>query len=160
MKNHIRDYATAAFRFYAKQNMSADEYKKMIYDEALEDYKKRQKREGISFPTESAIIRAEKAVDEKLAEIKDIEAVGDVLTILSGGLREYECYGDCACQGRAIRKSIEMVYFVDADKELKKGDIHDRIHKASIWIPASERQVYRWLGKAREIFAERRGLRI
>jgi len=36
MKNHIRDYATAAFRFYDKQNMSVDKYKEKIYDEAFD----------------------------------------------------------------------------------------------------------------------------
>ncbi|ABQ23673.1 hypothetical protein [Clostridium kluyveri] len=149
MKNHIRDYATAAFRFYAEQDMSADEYKKKIYDEALEDYKKRQKSEGISFPIEAAIIRAERAVNEKLAEIKDMEAVE--LTVAELRVKP---------QGKAIVQAIETVYFKDADKELEKGDIHRRVHTAEIYIPASQKTVYRWLRDARKLFAEKRGLRI
>lgn len=148
MKNHIRDYATAAFRFYAEKNMSADEYKKKIYDEALEDYKKRQKSAGISCPTEAAIIRAERAVNEKLAEIKDMEAVE--LTVAELRVKP---------QGRAIVQAIEIIYFKDADKELKKGDIHSRVHTAEIYIPASQNTVYRWLREARRLFAEKRGLR-
>lgn len=149
MKNHIRDYATAAFRFYAKQNMSADKYKERIYNEALESYKEKQKSQGLSCPTEAAIIRAEKAVDEKLAEVKDMEAVEKTMAELRVKL-----------QGRAIVQAIEIVYFKDANKELRKGDIHNRIHEAEIYIPASERWIYKWLSEARKIFASNRKLRI
>ena len=75
MKDYLRDYCTEAFRFYACNGMNADKYKQKIYDEALEEYTKHEKGSGISCPTEAAIIRAENAVDEKLAEIKDMEAV-------------------------------------------------------------------------------------
>ena len=57
-------------------------------------------------------------------------------------------------------KSIELVYFVDADKDLQKNDISIRVSKASLNIPCGERSVYRALKKARCIFAEERGLRI
>lgn len=149
MKNHIRDYATEAFRFYARIGMTADKYKQKIYDEALEDYKQRQKSAGISYPTEAAIIRAEKAVDEKLAEIKDIEAVEMTMAELQASLCNH-----------GVIEAIDIVYFKDADKKLRKGDIHDRVHIAEINIPASERTIYYWLGQARQIFAENRGLRI
>lgn len=148
MKNHIRDYATEAFRFYAKINMSADKYKQKIYDEALFNYTKKMKSSGISFPTESAIIAAENEVNQKLAEIKDIEAVEMTLAELRASRKTY------------IIKAIEIVYFKEADKELEKGDIYDRVHAAELDIPASERSIYYYLGQARELFAERRGLRI
>lgn len=149
MKNHIRDYATEAFRFYARNGKSADKYKQKIYDEALEEYKKRlQSKSGISNPTEAAIMRAEAAVNEKLAEIKDMEAVE--LT-----LRELE-----VSRERNMKKAVEIVYFTDAHKELEKGDINKRVHIAELSIPASERAIYKWLGKARKIFAGNRGLRI
>ncbi|OAA94095.1 MULTISPECIES: hypothetical protein [Clostridium] len=149
MKNHIRDYATAAFRFYAKQSMSADKYKKKIYDEALEEYQRKQKGSGVSCPTEAAIMRAEKAVNKKLAEIRDMEAVE--LTISELRIKT---------QGRAIVQAIKLVYFKDVDKELKRGDIHTRVHEAELYIPASERWIYNWLREARKLFAEKRGLRI
>lgn len=148
MKNHIRDYATEAFRFYAKQNMSADKYKQKIYDEALFNYTKKMKGLGISCPTESAIIAAENEVIQKLAEINDMVAVEMTLSELRATHKIY------------IARAIEIVYFKDADKELEKGNIHDRVHAAELDIPASERSVYYYLGQARELFAEHRGLRI
>jgi hypothetical protein len=150
VKSHIRDYATEAFRFYAKINMSADKYKQKIYDEALFDYKNKVKGSGISCPTEAAIIAAENEVTQKLAEIKDMEAVEMALAEIRA--RAYE--------RSDIVQAIEMVYFKDADKPLEKGDIHNRVHFAELNIPASESSIYRWLSKARTIFAEQRGLRI
>jgi len=148
MKNHIRDYATEAFRFYAKINMSADKYKQKIYDEALFNYKKKMKGLGISFPVESAIIAAENEVTQKLAEIKDMEAVEMTMAELRASHKMW------------IIRAIEIVYFKDADKELEKGNIHDRAHTAELDIPASERSVYYYLSEARYIFAEHRGLRL
>lgn len=150
MKNHIRDYATAAFRFYAQNGMSAEYYKSRIYNEALEEQKKVEKGCGISCPTEAAIMRAEQRVNEKIAEIKDMEAVDKVMAELSA-----EPY-----PGKSIMETIKIVYFKDANKNLKKGDIHNRVHQAVINIPASERSIYGWLNRARVMFAEKRGLRI
>jgi hypothetical protein len=62
-------------------------------------------------------------------------------------------------RGRAIADTINIVYFKDADKDLEKGDIHTRVQNAAINIPAGERTIYGWLGKARRLFAEKRGLR-
>lgn len=151
MKNHIRDYATEAFRFYAKINMTADKYKQKIYDEALFNYTKKMKGSGISYPTESAIIAAENEVNEKLAEIKDMEAVEMTLA---------EIRASGPYSSKAIVQAIEIVYFAEANKELERGDISSRIHKAEIEIPASQPTIYRWLCRARTIFAEQRGLRI
>jgi CRISPR/Cas system CMR-associated protein Cmr5 small subunit len=148
MKNHVRDYATEAFRFYARNGKSADRYKQKIYDEALEEQKKVEGSSGISDPTPAAIMRAESAVNAKIAEIEDMEAVE--LTI-----RELEVARNCK-----MKRTIEIVYFSDADKKLEKGDIHNRVCKAELDIPASEKTIYRWLSKARKIFAENRGLRI
>ena len=139
MKNHIRDYATSAFKFYAKEG-GAEKYKKKIYDESLLT-QNGGKGSGISNPTEAMITRAEKAVEEKIAIWKDLEAVEDTLTELRLDLN-FEAI-----------KAIEQVYFAD-------GDIQGKVHKASLEIPASEGMIYYWLRKAREIFAENRGLRV
>jgi len=40
-----------------------------------------------------------------------------------------------------------------------KGELHDRVIQAVIHIPASERSIYYYLKKARNIFAYERGLR-
>lgn len=149
MKDYLRDYCTEAFRFYACNGMNADKYKQKIYDEALEQQKRMEKSCGISCPTEAAIIRAENAVDEKLAEIKDMEAVEMTIAELEAAGRNHD-----------IVQAIKIVYFQDAGKELEPGDISLRVHAAELDIPASERSVYRYLKKARMMFAEHRGLRI
>lgn len=149
MKDHIRDYATEAFRFYAKNGKSAEKFKQKIYIEALEEIKKRETsvKDGISKPTEKAIIAAEEAVSERISEILDMEAVDKVLA-------EFDV------RRKVINKAIEIVYFTDPDKELQSGDIKNRVVKASVEIHADERSIYRWLKKARELFAYQRGLRI
>jgi hypothetical protein len=148
LKSHIRDYCTEAFRFYARNGKSADAYEKKIYAEALVEYIKRQGNSGISCPTEAAIIRAEQEVTNKIAEISDMNAVEMTLAELSVSPR-----------GKAIIDAISIVYFKDADKDLEKGDIHTRVQNAAIKLPAGERTVYRWLGTASKLFAEKRGLR-
>lgn len=148
MKDYLRDYATAAFRFYAKNGMSAEKYKNKIYEEALEEISKKEGRTDVSKPTEAALMRAEKAVNEKIAEIKDMEAVEKVLAELKGTRRAY------------IVQAIEHVYFEDYDKDFSKGDIQSRVIKASFEICAGERTVYRWLREARDLFSYQRGLRI
>jgi hypothetical protein len=150
MKDYLRDYATAAFRFYANNGMSADKYKEQIYNQALEDMKKKEAyvKDGISKPVESAIMAAEKAVNEKIAEINDMEAVEKVLAELKGTRRIF------------IVRAIEVVYFKDCDTDLSLGDIQDRVNVAAIAIPASARSIYYWLKEARELFAYQRGLRV
>ncbi|MCH5138920.1 hypothetical protein JMF89_17280 [Clostridiaceae bacterium UIB06] len=150
MKDHIRDYATDAFRFYAMNGKSAEKYKQKIYIETLESIKKKEEtfiKSGISKPTEQAIIKADEAVVERMSEILDMEAVDKVLA-------EFDV------RRKVINRAIEIVYFTDADKELEAGDIKSRVTKASIEIHADERSVYRWLKQARELFAYQRGLRI
>ena len=140
MKNHIRDYATAAFHFYAKEG-GAEKYKKKIFDEAMLT-QNGGKGSGISNPTEAMIMRAEKAVEDKIAEWSDLEAVEDTLTELRLDFN-FEAI-----------KAIEQVYFANDE------DIQGKVHKASLEIPASEGMIHYWLRKAREIFAENRGLRV
>jgi hypothetical protein len=153
LKDYIRDYATAAFRFYAKNGKSAEKYKRQIYDEALETIRRRevQTKGSQGSPTESALLEAEKAVNDKIAEVKDMEAIEITLKQL-----EVMRYGS----GRSIVQAIEFVYFKNSDKELIKGDIHNRVCIAETEIHLSERSIYRGLRQARDIFALERGLRI
>jgi len=55
---------------------------------------------------------------------------------------------------------VEMVYQKDCWQELEWGDIETRVHYAEIHIPASIRQIYRWLNQVCQEFAKERGLRI
>lgn len=150
MKDYLRDYATAAFRFYSRNGKSAEKFKQKIYIEALNEIKRKESKvkDGISKPTEEALIGAEKAVNERISEIQDMEAVDKVLAELDARNREY------------IIRVIETVYYKDPDKELQAGDIKNRVIKASMQEYASERSVYSWLKQARELFAYQRGLRI
>ena len=141
-KDHIRDYATEAFRFYAKSGG------KEAYIKTLVDDINKSKGTGICKPTESALVSKEKVIESRAAELADIEAVEKVLSILTK-----------LSQGEYIKKSIELVYFKDCWKDITWGEITERIIKAEIEIPASRAQIYRWLRKARELFAEERGLR-
>lgn len=138
MKDHIRDYATEAFRFYARWGNRETYIKHLLSD------LQKQKGCGIGSPTESALIHKEMIMREHMAEIADLDAVETVLKICDG----------------YVRRTVEMVYFFKPYEELERGDIKKQVHYAEIYIPASERQVYYWLKKARGIFAEERGLRV
>lgn len=146
-KDSIRDYATEAFRYYAAcgRRTSGElmqEVKNMIYEQSSREVI-RTGSGSYSDSTAYAVMKAEDRVADMTAEFLDIIAVEKTLMQLD----EYQ------------RRAIEIVYFTDANKALEKGDISKRVHKAGLTIPASERNVYNWLSKARRVFAKERGLR-
>ena len=141
-KDHIRDYATEAFRFYARSGGKEKYIKKLVEDLT------RSKSEGVCSPTESALISKERVIEEHAAELADIEAVEKVLYALD------------VCGHKAILQAIDYVYFKDCWRDIERGDIQDRVHYAEINIPASERQIYYWLARARRMLAAERGLRL
>nr|DAW90299.1 MAG TPA: hypothetical protein [Bacteriophage sp.] len=145
LKSHYRDYATAAFRLLAREG-SADRYRAKIYNAALA--RRGEGGTGLGSPTEAAIMRAEQAVYDTVATIADLEAA------------EYAVAALEARYGYAARRALYMVYMAYADRELPKGEISERIHRAELEIPASEKTLYRWLAYARRCFAEKRGLRL
>ena len=142
-KDHIRDYATEAFRFYAKVGGSKN------YIERITADIQRQKGTGMVSPTEGALINKERVIGENTAELADLDAVEKAI-----------CLIERLPQGGSILKAIEYVYYKDCWRGMKRGEIKERVCYAEIHIPASERQVYRWLGRARMLFAEERGLRL
>jgi hypothetical protein len=54
---------------------------------------------------------------------------------------------------------IKEVYFTHADKEMKKGEIRNRVVNSCNNLNISESTAYRYLKKARISFAHNRGLR-
>jgi len=153
LKDYLKDYATTAFRFYARNGKSAEDYKKKIHDDAISTIKRREvktKGSGGS-PTEAMMIEVENMISFKMAEIKDMEAVESTIKQLESMRFN---------QGLAIIQAIEIVYFKDPYRELVKGQLTSRVLTAVDSIPASESFIYRGLRKARDIFAIERGLRI
>lgn len=146
-KDNIRDYATEAFRFYAASGrLTTEELKQKVYDMIYEQSRKEIIRSGRGMHADAtayAVIAAEEAIDSMKAEFEDIIAVEKTLHLLK----------------KAERDAVEIVYFTDADKPLRKGDISARVVRASMEIPADVSMVYRYLQRARTIFAEERGLR-
>ena len=146
-RDHIRDYATEAFRYYALMGRPhKEDLEKKYYQEALEEYQRRQQTggTGISKPTEQAVMYAEGVLRQKQAELWDILAVEKTMS----QLHAWE------------RQAVEMVYFPYAHKDMSKGGLEGRVQQAVIHIPASRATVFRYLKKARNIFAYERGLRI
>lgn len=147
-KDNIRDYATEAFRFYsACGRLTSEQLKQKVYDEIYTASKKEYYRSGSGQPSDAtacAVMKAEDAIKAMQAEFEDIIAVEKTMLQLN----------------KHQRKAVEIVYFTEPEKDLEKGDISDRVHKAELEIPASEDTIYRWLRKARRVFAKERGLRI
>lgn len=145
-KDHIRDYATEAFRYFAaKGKPSYRTLKAQYMAEALDNYQREhEKGSGIGKPTEAAVIYAERETEKKMAELLDILAVEKVYY----------------ASKPLVREVIEIVYFKDATEPLRKGDISARVCKASLETYTSERGVYAILKAVRLKFAEERGLRI
>ena len=114
-KDNIRDYATAAFREYAR----------------------------LGCPTPEAISRERNA-----ALAADLRAVGECLHLL------------CVEDKPYIADAVRAVYFTSPGVPLRKGDIGARVASFARACPASEREVYRWLKRARVRFAAARGLRV
>lgn len=145
-KDNIRDYATEAFRFYAALGKPSYRTLKAQYmAEAFEEYhREHEKGSGIGKPTEAAVIYAERQTEKKTADLLDILAVEKVYFTSK----------------RLVREVIEIVYFQDPTEPLRKGDISERVTKASLETFTSERGVYAILKAVRMRFAEERGLRV
>lgn len=145
-KNHYMDYAKAAFRLYAQVG-GAETFKQKIWNEAILAQERQEGKSGLSKPSEAAIIRAERAVEEAKATIWDLEAVERTLSQLE-------------VKGRELVRAVQIVYMAEPHREPKRGELQDRTHRAELLIPASEKTIYRWLALARLIFAKERGLRV
>ncbi|WMI81584.1 hypothetical protein [Anaerotignum sp. MB30-C6] len=147
-KDNIRDYATEAFRYYAAcGRRTSDELKQEVKDMIYEQSKREIIRSGSGSYSDDTAYKVMKADDEEIdmtAEFLDIIAVEKTLMQLH----------------KHQRLAVEIVYFTDAKRELGKGDISKRVHKAEVEIPASTMTIYRWLRNARHVFSRERGLRI
>lgn len=139
-KKNTMDYATAAFRFWARRGCPT-------YDEAVERIYNKAMRRAAGAEPEKAVMFAEREVERAGSELCDVLACDIVF-------REFERTGnELVCQ------AVREVYMVQPYKELKANDITHRVLAFALKVPLSERQVYRYLARAREAFALVRGLR-
>lgn len=152
-KDFIRDYATEAFRFYAAIGKTAEQYKEEIRKEALKEIRKREnivKTGDGGSPTEHELMYQEEKLNEKISEIRDIEAVEKTLA-------EYKAKGN--------RKSLDTlqlikdVYFKHPKEKLRKNDLTYRVEISSQLLGISNTSAYMYLKEARLLFAFNRGLR-
>ena len=137
-RDHIRDYATAAFRFYARVGkLSGDEYLKMVRGSfgCVENNLQRE-------------IKACCAANEIMGACQDLDAVRRTLDILELSGKAYAA------------QAVREVYFTRPSGEISGRVIAGRVRDFSLSCPASERTVYRWLSLARKVFARERGLRV
>ena len=114
-KDNIRDYATAAFREYARLG------------------------------SPSSVEHLER---DNAALAADLRAVKETLRILDAEGNRY------------IADAVRAVYFAAPSSPLLKGEISARVAAFAKEYPTCERCVYRWLKRARGLFARLRGLRI
>ena len=113
IKTHYRDYATEAFRILALEG-SAEKFRERIWNEALDNMERRKERNGsISAPTEAAIMRAQKALDDAKATILDLEAAEFALEAL-------EKYGALKGSYLSVRRLLRCNPFY-------KGDPYDPV---------------------------------
>lgn len=147
--SHYRAYATEAFRLLAREG-SAEAYRGKI----LEAVCQRQREEGggglpmTGSQVEATLLKAERERAAKAGTIRDLEAAEAALAVV-----------ERMPEGRHRVEAVKAVYMVNPWQPLRRGDIRDRVCRASITIPASERAIYKWLADARDLFAEARELR-
>ncbi len=147
--DHIRDYATGAFMFWAAVG-GLDAYKRKLRSEVMVRLNRVAEGGGggIAKPVEAWQLEQERALEERKAELADLEAVEKVLHVL-----------ESTPSGADARKALDLVYFDSPGRELCKGDIEARVIRAMMALPSSRMTVYRHLRGARLLFAKIRNLR-
>ena len=139
-KDHIRDYATDAFRYWASVGCPT-------YAEAVEKITKRARgmANGVSAQLAEAFVAAE--ISKRNAELLDIKACEETFEYLKGRGKE------CVCS------AVRDVYMAFPRKKLARGELSGRVVRYSMENYYSERQVYYFLTEACNVFAAKRGLR-
>lgn len=147
-KKHYRDYATDAFRILALYG-SSEKYKERIISEshkAPEDLGVKINN-GISSPTESEIIHAQDALDEKMATIADLEAAERALEIVRNR------FGEDAVM------TVKLCYMSSPKRPVERNEIETNVIFAVMNLHMSRKTAYKYLAVARNAFAIERGLR-
>ena len=139
-KDFTRDYAASAFRMWAREG-------RPTYIEATEKIKKSAVERAGNVSPLKALIYADDEVDRHSAMLCDILACEETFAALD----RYE---------KHISDAVAAVYMAEPTRELRANDISSRVIRYSLKAHICERQVYRYLRQARELFCAYRGLRI
>ena len=140
-KKNTMDYATAAFRFWARRGCpSYEEARERIYSKAM------RRAEGAD--PEKAVLFADREVDRAGAELCDILACDIVF-------REFERTGN-----ELICQAVREVYMASPARRIRRGELSARVRAFACGRYLSERQVYYYLSRARREFLINRGLRL
>lgn len=139
-KDFTRDYATAAFRMWAKHGCPT-------YDEIEEKIKKQAIARAGNVSPLKALAFADAEINKRSAMLCDIMACEKTFAVLD----EHRKY---------ISDAVRAVYMTEPGEELRTNDITSRVVKYSMKSHVCERQIYRYLRFARELFCGFRGLRI
>ncbi len=140
-KDFNRDYATAAFRLWALRGCPT-------YEQEAERIKVSAYEKAKGADPAKVMAFAEAELDKRGAELCDIMACAETFRILDENGKELIC------------EAVKAVYMVEPWREPRRDEISKRVLRFAIETPASERQVYRWLTQARNLFALSRGLRV
>jgi len=144
-KDNVRDYAISAFRYYSAMIRVIENTEKEKITTGKID---KAGTPGVSrIPGDSRMPWISKipGVPERL----DLLAVQNTIELL-GKMKH----------GKSRVEILDLVYFSEPEKPLRRNDISYRVCKASLQFFFSERQVYYFLRDARRAFAESRGLRL
>lgn len=149
-KDHLRDYATHAFREYAAAGCPTyDQLRDKLIAEAMASSGERLNvKSGIIYkPTEAQIEAAQQRLDKAIGQLDDIVSVIRTMDQLRD-LRD----------GDLIIRCLKIVYFAEPKRDLRRGEITDRVRYAAEVEHIDDSTVFRKLRTARKIFSTERKL--
>ncbi len=140
-KDHIRDYAIDAFRFYASVGCKdAAEYEAYLKEKVYQANRTENPQEIME--------KVETEIAKHCSEFTDLEAVHETFSLLID-------------MGRPeIIEAVKAVYLINPDKKISRGEIDRRVTRFSCNFGIAKSGCYRWLKQARNLFAATRGLRL
>ncbi len=140
-KDKTRDYATAAFAYWARHGCPT-------YEEAVQRVRTKAMHRAGGIDQKKAQAYADAEVDKVAAGLCDILACEQTFQLLEESGRQAVC------------GAVRAVYMVDPWRKPKTNEISGRVLRFAMETPLSERQVWHYLSDARRIFALFRGLRV
>lgn len=149
-KDHLRDYATHAFREYAAAGCPTyDQLRDKLISEAMASSGERLNvKSGMIYkPTEAQIEAAEKQLENAEGYLHDLKSVAETIN----EIKDY-------WNGEIILRCLKAVYFALPKRKLQKGEISERVRYVANEEHICERTVFYYLDIAREVFSRKRKL--